>query len=452
MSHPILSETMMFSISPFDSSLFRELLSDSEAARLLGDEARISAMLTTEGELALAQADCGLIPRDAAEAIARTAATLTVPAIKLASGTGAAGVPVPALVRALKQALPEQQARWVHFGATSQDIVDTALVLNCRALLILFEQRLANLVSSLAALARTHRHTLTAGRTRTQQAVPMNFGFKVANWLAPLLRQQERLQQLKPRLLKAQLAGAVGTLAAMGEQAPRIAERLAERLALAPGRNWHTQRDSLVELADWLSMTTGVLGKMGQDWLWLSQTEVGEVTFSNGGGSSTMPQKCNPVNAEILVAMARHNAGLTGQMHQAMLQENERSGSAWTQEWLVLPTMLMATAVGLYHAQEALDHLVVNTDRMQANLELYNGVIFAEAATFALARHMPRDQAADLVKAACQQALAGKQHLFELIREQCGHQLDLAQLQQHLLEGGATLAWFDDILNAAGPA
>ncbi|WP_417615399.1 3-carboxy-cis,cis-muconate cycloisomerase [Oceanisphaera sp.] len=440
----------MFPISPFDSALFRELLSNPDAARWLGDDAQIRAMLKVEGELALAQADCGLIPADAAEAIARAAAELELPAIKLASGTAAAGVPVPALVKALKQALPADQARWVHFGATSQDIVDTALVLNCRELIVLYEARLTQIINQLARLARAHRHSLTAGRTRTQQAVPMSFGFKVANWLQPLLRQQERLQQLKPRLLKLQLAGAVGTLAAMGKQAPAIAIRLAERLNLAVGRNWHTQRDSLVELANWLAMTTGLLGKIGQDWLWLSQTEVGEITFTNGGGSSTMPQKCNPVNAEILVAMARHNAGQVGQMHQAMVQEHERSGSAWTQEWLVLPTMLMCTAVALHHAEDALNHLVVNTNRLQANLELYNGVIFAEAATFALARQMPRDQATDLVKAACKQAIGGDRHLFSLIKEQCGIELNLAQLQQHLLEGGATSAWFEEILADAG--
>ncbi|MDX1265727.1 MAG: adenylosuccinate lyase family protein [Oceanisphaera sp.] len=438
----------MFSISPFDSALFRELLSHPDAARWLGDEAQISAMLKVEGELALAQADCGLIPAEAADAIARAAAILELPAIKLASGTAAAGVPVPALVKALKQALPAEQARWVHFGATSQDIVDTALVLNCRELLGLYEARLAQIISQLARLARAHRHTLTAGRTRTQQAAPMSFGFKVANWLAPLLRQQERLQQLKPRLLKVQLAGAVGTLAAMGEQAPAIAIRLAERLNLAAGHNWHTQRDSLVELADWLALTTGLLGKTGQDWLWLSQSEVGEITFTNGGGSSTMPQKCNPVNAEILVAMARHNAGQVGQMHQAMLQEHERSGSAWTQEWLVLPTMLMCTAVALHHTEDALNHLVVNTDKLQDNLGLYNGVIFAEAATFALARQMPRDQASDLVKAACKQAIGGDRHLFALIKEQSGLELNQAQLQQHLLDGGATSVWFEEILAA----
>ncbi|PSJ44129.1 3-carboxy-cis,cis-muconate cycloisomerase [Zobellella endophytica] len=439
----------MFSISPFDSALYRQLLSDKEAAAFLGDEAQIAAMLKVEGELALAQADCGLLPPDAAAAIARAAAGLALPAIKLAAGTASAGVPVPALVKALKQALPAEQARWVHFGATSQDIVDTALVLNCRALLALYEERLGRVVASLAGLAREHRHTPMAGRTRSQQAAPMSFGFKAAGWLAPLLRQRQRLAELRPRLLRVQLAGAVGTLAAMGERADRVNRRLAERLQLAPAPGWHTQRDSLVELADWLAMTTGLLGKVGQDWLWLSQTEVAEIGFSNGGGSSTMPQKCNPVNAEIMVALARHNAGLVGQMHQAMVQEHERSGSGWTQEWLVLPAMLMGTAVALHHAREALAHLRVNPEHMQANLALHNGVIYAEAATFALAAQMPRDQAATLVSAACQEALAGPRHLLEIIHERSGIRLELASLQRQLLDGGATAPWLEAILAEA---
>lgn len=439
----------MYSVSPFDSALYRQLLSDKEAAALLGDEALIAAMLRVEGELALAQADCGLIPLDAAAAIARTAANLPLPAIKLAAGTASAGVPVPALVKALKQALPAEQARWVHFGATSQDIVDTAQILNCRALLALYEGRLGRAIDRLAELAASHRHTPLAGRTRTQQAAPMSFGFKVAGWLAPLLRQRQRLAELRPRLLKVQLGGAVGTLTAMGEGAADIAARLAKRLALAPAPGWHTQRDSLVELADWLAMTTGLLGKVAQDWLWLSQTEVGEIGFNNGGGSSTLPQKSNPVNAEIVVALARHNAGLVGQMHQAMVQEHERSGSGWTQEWLVLPAMLMGTAVALHHMLDALAHLRVDTGRMQANLARHNGGIFAEAATFALAAQMPRDRAAALVSAACQEALAGSRHLLDILCEQSGIRLELAQLQRQLLEGGATAPWLDAILAEA---
>ncbi|HZJ91765.1 MAG TPA: 3-carboxy-cis,cis-muconate cycloisomerase [Thiopseudomonas sp.] len=439
----------MLTISPFDSALYHRLLSDQEAGCYLGDQAQIRAMLEVEAQLALAQADCGLIPQDAALAIAQAAAEIKIDAATLATDTGSAGVAVPALVQALKQNLPKEYARWVHFGATSQDIVDTALVLNCRELLKLYETRLSQVIEQLRELANTHRDTIIAGRTRTQQAVPMSFGLKVANWLAPLLRQQARLNELKPRLLKLQLAGAVGTLSAMQDQAVAISEKLAVRLDLAVSHNWHTQRDSVVELANWLALTTGLLGKMGQDWLLLGQTEVGELSFSNGGGSSTMPQKCNPVSAELLVTLARHNAGQIGQMHQAMLHEHERSGSGWTLEWLVLPTMLMATAVALHHSSDALAHIIVNTEKMQSNLGLYNGVIYAEAATFALAESMPRDQASALVKDACLQALSGERHLLDLIKEHSGIELDLAQLQKRLLAGGATQAWLDDILQAA---
>ena len=439
----------MLTISPFDSALYHRLLSDQEAGCYLGDQAQIRAMLEVEAQLALAQADCGLIPQDAALAIAQAAAEIKIDAATLATDTGSAGVAVPALVQALKQNLPKEYARWVHFGATSQDIVDTALVLNCRELLKLYETRLSHVIEQLRELANTHRDTIIAGRTRTQQAVPMSFGLKVANWLAPLLRQQARLNELKPRLLKLQLAGAVGTLSAMQDQAVAISEKLAVRLDLAVSHNWHTQRDSVVELANWLALTTGLLGKMGQDWLLLGQTEVGELSFSNGGGSSTMPQKCNPVSAELLVTLARHNAGQIGQMHQAMLHEHERSGSGWTLEWLVLPTLLMATAVALHHSSDALAHIIVNTEKMQSNLGLYNGVIYAEAATFALAESMPRDQASALVKDACLQALSGERHLLDLIKEHSGIELDLAQLQKRLLAGGATQAWLDDILQAA---
>lgn len=439
----------MLTISPFDSELYHSLLSDPEAGYYLGDDAQIRAMLKVEAELALAQADCGLIPENAARAIAQMAAELDLSASALSAETGNAGVPVPALVKELKKSLPIEYARWVHFGATSQDIIDTALVLNCRELLNLYEVRLQHLIKQLHKLTVAHRNTLIAGRTRTQQAVPMSFGLKVANWLTPLLRQQERLKELKPRLLKLQLAGAVGTLSAMQEQATAVSERLAKRLKLSVGYNWHTQRDSVVELANWLALTTGLLGKMGQDWLLLGQSEVGELTFTNGGGSSTMPQKCNPVSAELLVTLARHNAGQLGQMHQAMLHEHERSGSAWTLEWLVLPTMLMATAVALRHSNDALTHIQVNTHNMLTNLELYNGVIYAEAATFALAENMSRDEASELVKKACKKALDGKKHLLELIQEQCGIKLNLVDLQKHLLTGGATQPWLDSIIHAA---
>lgn len=439
----------MIQASPFDSTLYGRLLADEEAGAWLNDKAHLSAMLRVEGELAQAQSDAGLIPTDAAAAIARAAAKLQPNLGKLAEGTASAGVPVPALVKALKEALPPDQARWVHYGATSQDIVDTALVLNIRELLQLYEVRYRSIVSALSQLADEHRGTLVSGRTRTQQAAPVSFGLKVAQWLAPLMRHVEQLTALRERVLKLQLGGAVGTLSAMGDKAERIAQNLAERLDLACGPSWHTQRDSLLELSNWLTLTTGTLGKMAQDWLWMSQSEVGEIRFSNGGGSSTMPQKCNPVNAEVIVALARNNAGLVSQMHQAALQEHERSGSGWTQEWFVLPQQLMATAVAMKHGLEGLRFIEINSDRMQQNLDAYNGVIYAEAATFELAHSMTRDEAAKLVKQAAREAVNGERHLFDLIAERSEHALDLDRIRHQLLNSGATQAWLDQILAQA---
>src|SRR5680860_89511 len=415
-----------------DSGLYSRLLSDQECGWHLSDQAQIKAMLKVEGQLALAQAEAGLIPCEAANAINQMALRIEPDPASLAAGTASAGVPVPAPVKALKDALAPDIARWVHFGATSQDIIDTALVLNCRALIEVYESRLRSVIGMLAQLAEQQRGTLIAGRTRTQQAVPMSFGLKIVTWIDPLLRQHQRLAELKPRLLKIQLGGAVGSLIAMGSSANAVARDLADRLDLRYAPSWHTQRDSLMEFSGWLAMTTGSLGKIAEDWLRMAQTEVGELRLSNGGGSSTMPQKCNPVNAEIMVAMARQNAGLAGQMQQCMLHEHERSGVAWTQEWLVLPQMLMGTAVGLRHCLEGLQHLEISSGRIDANLNSSNGLIYAEAATFALASSMSRDDASRQVARACKIVAESDRHLFDVIRELTGRELDLQQIKQDL--------------------
>jgi 3-carboxy-cis,cis-muconate cycloisomerase len=432
-----------------DSGRYRRRLSDQECGHHLSDQAQIKAMLKVEGQLALAQAEAGLIPREAAIAINQAALGLEPEPLSLATGTASAGVPVPALVKTLKDGLAPDIARWVHFGATSQDIVDTALVLNCRALIGVYESRLLSVIGMLAQLAEQQRGSLIAGRTRTQQAVPMSFGLKIVTWIDPLLRQHQRLAELRPRLLKIQLGGAVGSLVAMGSNANAVARDLADRLDLRYAPSWHTQRDSLMEFSGWLAMTTGSLGKIAEDWLRMAQTEVGELRFSNGGGSSTMPQKCNPVNAEIMMAMARQNAGLAGQMQQCMLHEHERSGAAWTLEWLVLPQMLMNTGVGLRHCLEGLQHLEISPDRIDANLNSSNGLIYAEAATFALAAFMSRDDASRHVGLACQSVAGSERHLFDVLKELTGRELDLPQIRQDLLCGGASEHWIDESLKNA---
>jgi len=386
------------------ASIFTALLEDREAAGLLDDRARAQAMVRVEVELALAQAELGLIAPEAAAAIERTLATFEPDLDDLARGTAEAGVPVPAQVAQLRQAVGPPHADQVHRGATSQDIVDTALVLQLRAAADRLRGRLEALAAALGDLVERHRAAPMLARTRFQQAVPTRFGLKAAMWLDPLERHRIRLEQLAPRLFVVQLGGSAGNLAAFGTRGVATMMRLAERLELAaPPAPWHSQRDALGEFGAWLALVSGSLGKLGQDVLLLAQTEVGELRVA-GGGSSTMPQKSNAVAAEALVTGARRNAGLAGTLLQAMVHAHERDGTAWTLEWSVLPDMVETTAAGLRVAGELLDAVEVDTARMAAAIEANFGLAHAEALSFALAERLPRAEAQALVRAACDDA------------------------------------------------
>lgn len=437
-------------LTPLDSELTGSLLSDPDALALFGDRAVIRAMLRVEGALARTQGRLGMIPAEAAERIAAVADSLEIPPAVLATGSADAGVPVPALVARLRDAVGGPAAAHVHHGATSQDIVDTGLVLRLRDLLALLEARQADLIALLAGLADRHRHTVMAGRTRTQQAVPVTFGLKVAGWLSALLRQRRRLMEMRPRLLVLQFGGAAGTLSALGDQGLAVAEGLAAELALElPAAPWTAQRDGLAELAGWLSLTSGLLGKIGQDVLLLAQSEVAELREGGGpgrGGSSTMPQKANPVSAEALVALARFNAGMVGQMHQALVHGQERDGAAWQLEWLVLPQMAVATGAALSHALALAGGLQVDAARMRANLEASRGLLLAEAASFALAAHMPRPQAQELVKQASREVLSGGGHLMDLLAARCDAPVDWAALKDPAGYLGSTDRFIDRVL------
>ncbi len=417
-------------VSLFDSALYGGLFSDREIAALLDDRARLRAMLDVEAALARVQGQLGVIPPAAAARIAEIAEALEIDPAALAPGTASAGVPTPALVAALRAAVGTAAAPYVHWGATSQDIMDTGLVLRLRDLLDKFDQRLAGVIQSLAALAEAHRGTVMAARTRAQQALPTTFGLKAAGWLAPLARHRERLAQLRPRLLVVQLGGAAGTLAALGTRGIEVMEALAGALDLAvPPAPWHAQRDGFAELAAWFALVTGGLGKIGEDLVLLAQSEVGEATPRGGGSSSTLPQKTNPVVAEALVTLARFNAGLLAPATEALVQAQERGGAAWSLEWLTLPQMAAATGAALRLAAEALDGLVVDEARMAANLEASQGLILAEAASFALAEHMPRPEAQALVQAACAEAAQSGRHLMDVLAEKTPAPLDWAALR-----------------------
>jgi 3-carboxy-cis,cis-muconate cycloisomerase len=304
------------------------------------------------------------------------------------------------------------------------------LVLRLGKAVILIEERIGALLNTVNTLAGAHSRTLMVARARWQQAIPTTLGYKANLWAEPLRRHQARLSQIKPRLLVLSLGGAAGTLAAMGEKGPEVARQLAAELSLGlPKTPWHSQRDGMAEFAGWLSMLSGSLGKIGQDLLLMAQSEVAEVRFSSGGGSSTMPQKSNPVGAEVLVTLARLNAGLLGLMHQAQIQEHERGGSGWMLEWLTLPQMVMAATSALNHAGRLFLTIEVDGQRMQANLKQSNGQTLAEAAVFALSVHMPKPDAQDLVKRACLESRQSRAHVVDILSQWVNYPIEWQKLK-----------------------
>lgn len=438
-------------LSPLDSPLFAPLFSDVEVAEQFSDARFVRAMLDVEAALAVAQGRLGVIPAAAAAQIVAGAAALHVDFDQMRAGMEKAGVPVIELVRQLRAQVGGDAADYVHWGATTQDIVDTARVLQIRAALALLAQRLDEVAANLARLADQHRYTLMAGRTHSQQALPIPFGLKVANWLAPLLRHRQRLDELKPRLLVVQLGGAAGTLAALGEGGTAVQSALAAELNLnVPLTPWHTQRDNLAEFAGWLSLVSGSLAKMAQDVILLAQSEVAEVretADSTHGGSSTMPQKNNPIVSELIIAAARTNASLLTNMHQALVQEHERATHGWQMEWLTLPQMVGLTAVALQKAHFLSENLVVNKIRMVENVAASNGLMLAEAITFALApAFMSRAAAKQLVQAACQVAQQEGRRLVDVVQEQTDAPLDWPALRNEATYFGAADAFINRVL------
>jgi 3-carboxy-cis,cis-muconate cycloisomerase len=402
-----------------DSTIFGPLFSDAEISALLTDEAFVRALVDVEKALARAEARVGVIAASAAEAISKVRAEkVDIPV--LAKGTIGSGFPIIALVQELRKQVGAEAAPFVHWGATTQDIMDTALVLQLRSAVNLIRTRLGEIGRNLSALADRHRVTILAGRTHGQQALPISFGIKVAGWLAPLLRHAERLDEISLRLFIVQFGGAAGTLSALGDKGLAVTRELAAELDLAvPIMSWHSQRDSVVEFAGWLSLVTGTLGKMAQDVILLAQTEVGEAGESaeqGRGGSSTMPQKSNPIASELIVAAARTNASLLSAMHHAQIQEHERATHGWQVEWLTLPQMLTLTGGVLKHALYLAKNLQVYGVAMRANIARANDVVLAEACVFALAKAMPRPKAEELVKKACQEAVSKKKPLVEVVR------------------------------------
>jgi len=430
--------------------VLESVFTDEELAAVFSEARYVREMVAVEAALATVEARLGVIPAESGARIVAASATFRPDLDAIRARLAHDGVPVIELVRQLREHVGGPAADDVHFGATTQDIMDTALVLQMRAALAAIERTLARVIDNLAALARRYRASVMPGRTRSQQAVPIPFGLKVAGWLAPLLRHRRRLAEMRTRALVVQLGGGAGTLEPLAARGVAVAEALAAQLDLvAPPMPWHTQRDALAEVAGWLSMMSGSLAKMAQDIILLAQTEIGEVRESaeeGRGGSSTMPQKVNPVTSEQIVAAARINAALLGAMHQAMIQEHERATSGWQIEWGTLPRMFELTASALRKAEYLSVHLAVDEARMRHNVSAANGLMLAEAISFALATTMSRKAAKALVTAACRTAQEENRHLVDVLRGQTDAALEWDRLKDETAHFGSAQAFIDRVL------
>lgn len=422
------------------------------------DQGRVQGMLDFEAALARAEARVGLIPREAVAPIeaACCADFYDFSALSQAIATaGNSAIPlVKALGKRIAAASPEAE-RYVHLGATSQDAIDSGLVLQLRAATGLIEADLAALGDALAEQAERHADTPLAGRTWLQQATPVTLGMKLAGLLGAVTRHRQRLAELKPRLLCLQFGGASGSLAALGEQAWPVAEALAVELSLnLPDQPWHTQRDRLVEFASLLGLVAGTLGKLGRDLSLLMQTEAGELfepAAPGKGGSSTMPHKRNPVSAAVLIGAATRAPGLVATLFAAMPQEHERSLGLWHAEWESLPELCCLVSGALQHALLVVPGLEVDAARMRRNLDLTHGLVLAEAVSIALAQRIGRDAAHHLVEQCCRQAVKEGAHLravlgacAEVTAELSAAELDRLLDPAHYL--GQARRWVDRAL------
>ena len=395
------------STTVLDSILFRDAFGTPAMREVFSDFSLITRYAEVEIALAKAEARCGVIPAQAAEEIAKRTDVSTLDFELLRQETDIVGYPILPLVHQMAKQCGDA-GRYVHWGATTQDIMDTAVVLQIRAGLAIIESDIAALRGILAGLARRYRDTPMAGRTHLQQALPVTFGYKCAIWLAMFDRHAERLAQLKPRVLVGQFAGAAGTLASLGDKGFEVQKALCEELGLGvPVSTWHVARDGFAEAMNFLALVTGSLGKVALDIMMMASTEFGEVyePFVKGrGASSTMPQKRNPISSELMLAAAKGVRQHAGLMLDAMVQDFERATGPWHAEWMAIPESFVLTAGSLHQAKFALGGLIVDEKKMADNLDISRGLIVAEAVMMGLAPDLGRQEAHDVVYDACRVA------------------------------------------------
>jgi 3-carboxy-cis,cis-muconate cycloisomerase len=404
------------------SPLLAPLLSSAAMRAVCDDVACLQSMLDFEAALGRAEAAVGVIPNSAAEPIAKacTAGTFDLTALaEAATRSGNLAIPLVKALTANVAKADAEAARYVHWGATSQDVIDTATMLSLRAGIDALLGDVNRAIAGFAKLARQHRNTAVVARTWLQHALPMPFGLKLAEYSAALARSRRRLNRLRGETLALQFGGAAGTLAALGDKGMQVAERLAQELGLPlPDAPWHTHRDRIAEAASVLAIVSGTCGKIARDIQLMMQTDVAEAFEPSGegrGGSSTMPHKRNPVASATALAAATMAPNLAATIFAAQIQDHERSAGPWHAEWPTLPTLLLVTSGALAAIVDIAEGLEIDTERMRVNLDATGGLIMAEAVAFALADKIGKSEAHHLIEAASKKAVADKKHLRDVL-------------------------------------
>ena len=433
--------------SIIDSTIFGDMFSDAAMRAVWSDQNRTAKYLDVERALAKVQGALGVIPQHAADEIVRNCELSKIDWVQLKAKTEQIGYPIIAVVNQINANCKDQLGQYCHWGATTQDITDTATVLQMREGLALVERDLAEISASLAALAREHRDTPIIGRSNLQQATPITFGYKMASILAGIERHRERLEQLKPRVLMGEFGGASGTLSSLETGAMETQAALMQELGLAqPLISWHTVRDTIAEVGAFLGIVGGSLGKIAMDVKLLMQTEVAEVfePYAPGrGSSSTMPQKRNPISCLYIhanISVVRQHAAA---LMDAMVADHERSTGPWEIEWVVLPEIFCLISGALKQTKFMLAGLEVDAKRMRANIDMTRGLVMSEAVMMGLGPHIGREVAHDLVYDLCREALASQRELVDVL---AGH----AEISRHVSR--AQLEAFCDPANSLGQA
>jgi 3-carboxy-cis,cis-muconate cycloisomerase len=433
--------------SIIDSRIFGDIFSDAAMRQVWSDENRTAKYLDIERALAKVQGQLGLIPQEASDEIQRNCRLDMIDWPKLKAKTEAIGYPIIAVVNQINANCKDGLGEWCHWGATTQDITDTATVLQIREGLALIETDLKELSAALAKLARDHRDTPIIGRSNLQQATPITFGYKMASILAGIERHRERLQQLKPRVLVGEFGGASGTLSSLERLAMETQAGLMAELGLGqPLISWHTVRDNIAEVGTFLGLVGGSLGKIAMDVKLLMQTEVAEVAepFAPGrGSSSTMPQKRNPISCLYIHANISVVRQLAASLMDAMVADHERSTGPWEIEWVALPDIFCLLSGALKQAKFVLTGLEVDAAQMRRNIDLTHGLVMSEAVMMGLGPFLGREYAHDLVYDICRAAVAQRRPLIDLLSE---NPEIMAKVTRQQLEG------FCDPMNHLGQA